>query len=409
MSGRGDRAVGVNFAMFVTLTVLISITPYSIDAALPGLPSAVDELGVSPSTMQLSISTFLVGVAVGQLVFGPLSDRLGRRMPLIVGVAVAAAAAVVAALAPGAEVLIAARLVQGLAASAASALGKAITRDRTSGRETTDVLAMTAVGAGVLNLISPVIGGQLAQAFGWRGPLWFIAGYSVLVLVIVVVTLPETHLAENRDRTTRLLGLPSILRHLRNRPFMFWVLVQAGSFGALMAYVASSAFVYQNVLGFDAATYGMLFAVNLACGVVCNFVANRFLRHLGSRRLVALGLSLSMVGTVLVALGVVLGAPAGVTAAFMTLSMAPIMLNGPNLVGLALNEVTRWTGSAAAVIGFVQFLSGAIVSPFVGLWGTATIVPMVATMAALSGLSLVVLGVSSARRRRLPPVAEPTG
>ncbi len=397
---RANGLLGINFALFSTLTIMVSLTPYSVDSSLPGLPDAVREFGVTPSTMQLSISAFLVGIAVGQLILGPLSDRWGRRGPLLFGTAVSAAAAIVAALAPSAAVLILARLVQGLSGSAAAALGKAIIRDRTTGRDTTGILAMTAVGSGVLNLFAPLIGGQLAGWFGWRGPFWFIAAVTVLVFLVAVLAVPETHPRERRDRTTRFLGLPTLLRHMANRPFMLWVIIQAGSYGTLMAYVSASSFVYQNVLGYDPATYGVLFAVNAACGVACNFIANRFLRRMGSMRLVALGLGLSLCGTLLVGLSVLLRAPSGMTAACITLSMAPIGLNGPNLVGLALNEVTRWVGSAAATIGFAQFLTGALVSPVVGLWGTETIVPQIVTMLVLSSLSLGFLALSAVRRRR---------
>lgn len=395
MNGRrAGNALNVTFGMLVTLTVMTSLAPYSVDSSLPGFPSAAEELDVAPSTMQLSISALLIGVAIGQLLFGTLSDRFGRRAPLIAGVALSTVAAVVAALAPSVWVLIGARLCQGLAGSATVALGKAIIRDRTSGEDTTAILTMTTVASGILNLFASLIGGQFVAAFGWRGPLWFIAGYSAMVLVMVVLAMPETHAPEHRDVTSRWLGLPSIVRHLGNRRFMLWVLVQAGSYGALMAYVASSSFVYQNQLGYDSATYGLLFSLNAAAAVTCNFVANRFLRHLGSTRLVALGLGLSMIGTALVASSAALSAPAAVTAACITLSMAPLGLNGPNLVGLALNEVSRWTGSAAATIGFVQFFVGAVVSPVVGMWGTDTIVPQVVSMFGLAAAAMTLLAVS---------------
>jgi DHA1 family bicyclomycin/chloramphenicol resistance-like MFS transporter len=138
-------------------------------------------------------------------------------------------------------------------------------------------------------------------------------------------------------------------------------------------------------------TFGLLFALNNALGVALNFVANRFLRNVGSRKLAAAGLAGSLVGTVLTFVVWSLGAPVWVVAACITISMATIGLNGPNLVGLALNQVTTSTGSAAATIGFVQFCVGSIVSPLVGLGGSNTIVPMSVAMMALAGGSLAVL------------------
>ena len=408
-AGGAPAAIQINFLLLASLTVLITLTPYSVDAFLPGFPAASHALGAGTSTMQLTLTAYLLGIAGGQLIFGPLSDRFGRRGPLIVGAAVCALASVMAALAPTIGVLIAARLVQGIAGSAAMVICKAIIRDRSTGGDTTHFLAMTAVGSGALNIFAPLIGGLLNAHFGWRGPLWFIAAIATLMLLLVIVVVPETHAVEHREQRNRWLGLPSVVRHLRNRTFLVYVVIQAGSYGTLMAYVSSSPFVYQNVLGFDASAFGLLFSINAACGVAANFVANRFLRGLGAKRLVMWGLGLSMTGTVLTATMWAVGAPVAAIAACITLSMAPLGLNGPNLVGLALNTVTRAVGSAAATIGFVQFVTGSLVSPLVGLWGPATLVPTLVVMFALTSFSMVFLLVSRRSERGIQAAAVISG
>jgi MFS transporter, DHA1 family, multidrug resistance protein len=396
------RLVQINFALLASLTMITSLTPYTTDSFLPGFPSAAREFGTSASTMQLTLTTFLIGVAAGQLFFGPLSDRVGRRGPLLIGTAVCAAAAVAAALAPSAAVLILARLVQGLAASAGMAIAKAIIRDRTAGADTTSVLSVTTVASGALNLLAPFVGGQLTAAFGWRGPLWFIAADAVLLLVVIAIAVPETHPEHLRDSgPNRYLGLPGVIGHLRNRSFLVYVIIQAGSYGTLMAYVASSPFVYQNVLGFSSAEYGTLFTVNAACAVTVNFVTNRWLKRFGSKKLVMWGLGLSMLGTLLTATAWGLHAPAGIIAAAITCSMAPLGLNGPNLIGMALNQVTRGTGSASATIGFVQFCTGSIVSPVVGLFGAHTLLPQIVAMIVLAGSALTFLLLSHRSERSI--------
>jgi DHA1 family bicyclomycin/chloramphenicol resistance-like MFS transporter len=395
---RPARWLGLGFPLVLTLTAVISLTPYSVDAFLPAFPAAQEALGTSASTLQLSLSAFLLGIAGGQLIFGPLSDRLGRRGPLILGAAVAAGAAILGALAPTAEVLVLARLVQGLAGASGMVLSKAIIRDRSSGRQTVHALTMTTVGSGMLAVVAPLLGGLLSDWFGWRGPLWFIAAATVVMLVAIVVLVPETHEPALRDGRSRWLGLASVVRHLRNRSFLVYVVIQAGSYGTLMAYVAASPFVYQNVLGVDGVTYGLLFSINAALGVLCNLVANRFLRGVGPRRLVAVGLSVSLLGTTAAAIGWAAGAPVPLLAALITLSMLSLNLNGPNLVGLALDQVTRSTGSAAATIGFVQFCTGALVSPLVGIGGDQSLLAMSIVMAALAIGSLVVLIVAARGR-----------
>ncbi|SMH50401.1 MFS transporter, DHA1 family, bicyclomycin/chloramphenicol resistance protein [Rathayibacter oskolensis] len=386
----GEQAAGIGFGLLLSLTVLISLVPFSIDGFLPAFPAAREALDTSASMLQLSMSSLLIGVAVGQLVFGPMSDRWGRRGPLILGATVCAAAAVVCALAPTAAVLVAARFVQGVASASGMVISKAIVRDRSAGRSTVRALTTTTVAGGALNILAPVIGGLLLAGFGWRGPLWFIAACAILVLLLVVFVVPETHPLGTRGPGERWFGLAGLARHVMNRRFRAYVLIQAGSYGSLIAYVAASPFVYQSILGIDAVGYGLLFAVNSAIGVTLNFVVNRLLPARDSHRIVAIGLTGSLTGTVATALASAVGAPTWVVAACLTWSMATINLNGPNLVGLALNRVSRSNGSAAAAIGFAQFCTGAVVSPLVGLGGGA-LLPMTVTMLALGGGSLVLL------------------
>lgn len=405
-STRQSTRAGLNIStgLLMTLTISLALIPYSVDAFLPAFPLASKELGIGPSTLQLTLTAFLVGTAAGQLVFGPLSDRYGRRTPLLMGAALCAVAAIAAALAPNVGVLVVARLVQGIAGSSVMVISKAVIRDRNTGMDTTRVLSFTAMGSGGLNIFAPLLGGLIVSLVGWRGPLWFIAAASVAILIALAVVVPETHPLERRESHNRWLGLPHIAGHLRNRSFLVYVVIQATSYGALMAYVSSSPYVFQNVLGFTAAQNGIMFSINAACGVLANVIGNRMLRGVGPRRLVSWGLGLSMLGTTLVVTTWMLHAPVLVIAACITLSMAPLGLNGPNLVGLALNTVSRATGSASAAIGCAQFIVGAIISPVVGLWGSATLWPSTIIMFLLAGSGMTFL-LASGRRERAERIA----
>lgn len=400
-----QTTVSVSFGLMASLTAIMSMTAYSVDSFLPAFPVAADAFGVRPSALQLTLSAFLIGIAAGQLIFGPLSDRLGRRGPLITGAAVCAAAAIVAAIAPDVTTLIVARFIQGFAGSSGTVISRAIIRDRTVGDATARTLASLAVGVGALNVFSPMIGGLLVQLFGWRGPLWFLAAVAVLLLIVVVAVVPETHQQHHRETHARWLGLPGIARHLRNRVFLIYVIVQAGSYATLMAYVSASPFVYQDLLGFDGAQFGLLFSLNAAAAVTVNFAANRWLRRWGAKRLVLVGLGLSFVGAAAVAVLWTAGAPAPAVAGAITCAMAPLALNGPNLIGLALNRVSTATGSAAATIGFVQFCAGSAVAPFVGIWGTTSLLPMCLTMMGLAAASMLALVLSRRSERAIAAAA----
>lgn len=358
-----------------------------MDAVLPAFPSAAAELGVAASGIQATMTAYLAGLAVGQLAFGALSDRWGRRTPLLVGVAVTAIAALAAALAPSLTVLLVARAVQGVGASSTMVLARAIVRDLTEGAETTRALSTVTAISGAAAIFAPIAGGLLNEAAGWRAPLWLLVALSLAVFVCVATLVPETH----PDHDGRSMGRLARQRMHLQKGFGRYLGVQACATGTMMAYVASSPFLYQGVLGFDAGQYGLLFAGNAALGVLINLAVNRGRRRRDQHRIAAVGFAISLAGTTATALALLVHAPAAVVAATVCVSMCTLAANAPNVLGLALNRVGAGVGTAAALIGFVQFATGAAISPVMGLGPPQThIVPLV-SMALTATVGMVLM------------------
>ena len=260
-----QRPGSVGWPLLIVLASLAAVAPVSTDLYLPGFPAMGQELGASASAVQLTLTTFLVGLAAGQLVMGPLSDRYGRRPPLLVSTAVCVVAGVVCAVAPNIAVLAMARLVQGLSGAGGMVIGRAVIADLVTGRAAARAFTLMVTVGGVAPVLAPTIGGLLSGPVGWRGMLWTVAALCVAMFVGVLLVLRETHPRESR---TAHASYAAALRRVAGTAG-YWapVATLALSFSVMMAYISASPFVYQNVVGLSAVGYGIAFGVN-ACGLV---------------------------------------------------------------------------------------------------------------------------------------------
>jgi DHA1 family bicyclomycin/chloramphenicol resistance-like MFS transporter len=362
------------------------------------MPLVQVDLGVSTSEVMLATTAFLLGVAGGQFVFGGLSDRWGRRRLLIAGLAVFTIASAGAALAPAIPALLVARLAQGLAAAAPLVLSKAIVRDLTEGADAIRSMSVMTAAAGMLNILAPVLGGVATAFAGWR------ATHSILALVGVLATvaawrwIPETLPAEARGATTGVARW-RVAALLRNRPFVLFAATQALSYAAMISYVSASPFIFQDMLGFDSAAYGLLFAANVAAIAAVAYGVNRVFSGVRPPRLVAVACLISAVGAGAVVAAWSFDAPTVVTVLAITTAVAPLGANAPNLAGLALSLVSRPAGTAAALLGVIQFAAGAAVAPVVGSFGARTPVPAMTLLGVLSLAAVATVWAASRAQR----------
>lgn len=369
----------------LVLALLTAIAPLATDMYLPAFPQLAVDLGTSATAVQLSLTTFMVGLALGQLVIGPLSDQRGRRGLLIAGSALCAAAGLACALAPSVGFLIAARFVQGFAGAAGVVLSRAVVADRARGTAAAKLFGVMMLIQGVAPVLAPLLGGTLVTAVGWRGVFGILAGVSALMLVGVLALVPETRPREARTAG----GLAATLRDARtvlgNRRYLGWTGALVLGFAAMFAYISASPFVLQNVLGLSVGAYSVAFAANaLGLGLVAG-LGTKLVDRVAPQRLLAVGVTVVAVLSVLLLVdAVLLGLPRWPTLVLLFLTISSLGLVFGNATTLATDEVAHAAGTGSAVMGALQFGVGAAVSPLVGLAGERTAVPMAVTMLVLA-------------------------
>ncbi|WP_024796716.1 multidrug effflux MFS transporter [Tomitella biformata] len=367
--------------MLCTLALLSATAPLAIDMYLPGLPQIGADLGTSASMAQLTLTSFMIGLAVGQLAIGPLSDGLGRRRILLIGTAVLAIAGLACALSPSITVLIAARFLQGFSGGAGVVVARAVISDRAKGDHAAKLFSLMMIIGGLAPVIAPLIGGVLLGPIGWRGIFVVLSALALVMLVGVWRFIPETLQPEHRHATT-LAGFRSNLATvLRHRQYLGYTTSFALSFGALFAYISASPFVIQDMLGFSPGWFSVFFAINAMGLTGGNAVNSRLIGRFRPRQLLTVGLAAML--TVAVAMTVV--ALAGVDAAWPILALMFALATSigfifGNATALALGHVRHLAGSGSAVLGALQFTVGAVVSPIAGLGGSTSIVPMALTI-----------------------------
>ena len=376
--------------LFVVLGVLMAIGPFSIDTYLPAFPSISRQLHASPSAVQLTLTACLLGIAVGQLVIGPLSDRWGRRPPLIVGMAGFAVASALCGLAPNIWLLVAARAAQGITGSAGIVIANAVVGDMHRGRGAARYFSRLWLIGGMAPVVAPLVGGAVLHFTTWRVVFVLLAAGGALLTVAAAIAVPETNPPERRAggslaHSFRLLG-----SLVRRRVFMGYVLTGGFAFGALFAYLSGSSFVYQDVLGVSATVFAVIFGINSAGQLLASQVNGHLVRSHEPRRLLWLGLVLCLSAGATLLVVALTG-----TTAFLAFAIPLFVLVAglgfaiPNVPALALAQAPRHAGSAAALLGVTQFAIGAAVAPLVGLAGSTTALPMAVVVTA--GLSIAVL------------------
>ncbi|WP_435532121.1 multidrug effflux MFS transporter [Rhodococcus antarcticus] len=375
----------------LVLGSLVALGPLTIDMYLPALPTIAADLGTSSATAQLTLTGTLFGLAVGQLVIGPLSDVLGRKRPLLVGTALHVLASLACIAAPDVAVLGGLRVLQGAGAAAAAVVAMAVVRDLFHGRAAATVLSRLMLVMGVAPVLAPTLGGILLTTVSWRGVFGALAVVGVALLVVGAVLLPETLPPAARRSGGLAPALRTYAALLRDRQFVALVGVAGLAMSALFAYVAGSSFVFQEEYALDEQQFAFVFAA----GAVALIGASQLNVRLLDRRTpeqITVG---ALVGGVVV--GVVLvvvaatgsgGLPGLLVPLWLLLGTVGLVL--PNAPALALSRHGEAAGTAAALLGAVQFGFGALVSPVVGLLGNDSLA-MGSVMLGGEALALVVL------------------
>jgi DHA1 family bicyclomycin/chloramphenicol resistance-like MFS transporter len=389
----------------VVLGMLSMFGPLSLDLYLPALPELADDLDASASAAQLSITACLVGLAVGQLVAGPLSDRLGRRRPLIVGLVGFMLASVACALAPSAAILVVLRFVQGLAGAAGLVISRAIARDLYSGRALMIFFSRLILIAGLAPVIAPILGGQLSLIMSWRGIFGVLAGFGAVLLLAGWLGLKETLPPERRIVGGFGKTLHGYNTLLHDRFFVGCALSSGLAGASMFAYISGSTFVLQRIYGMSPQGFSFVFgAISLAL-VIAAQVGGRLALRWPLTRVLGFGLAVNLCGAASLLATVIIGLPLGVLIAALSVMVSAVGLIFPTANALALADYPDLAGTASSLQGLSQFVFGAVAAPLVGIAGERTALPLgivttTASLCAIASFAGLVIPVVRARMSR---------
>ncbi|MFJ9705688.1 multidrug effflux MFS transporter [Streptomyces sp. NPDC101234] len=359
---------------------LTATPPLAMDMYLPSLPEVTRSLHAPAATVQLTLTACLAGMALGQLVVGPMSDRWGRRRPLLAGLAVYIVATALCALAPDVGTLVAFRLVQGLAGAAGIVIARAVVRDLYDGDAMARFFSTLMLVSGAAPIIAPLIGGQILRVTEWRGVFVVLTVVGAVLAVLVWARLPETLPPADRHAGGAAGAVHAMRTLLADLPFTGYMLSGGFAFAALFAYISASPYVIQLIYGASPQTFSLLFGLNSVGLVIAGQVNGKVLvGRVGLDKVLGVGLVVTVLASTALllmttgALGPVGLAP---VAAALFVLMSAMGFTLPNAQSLALLRTRHAAGSASALLGTSSFLVGAVASPLVGIAGERTAVPM---------------------------------
>lgn len=360
----------------VLLSLLLGFASISTDLYLPAMPRMGVDLGASQGQLELTVSGYLLGFALGQLFWGPVSDRFGRKVPLMLGIAIFVVGAAGCALSTDATQLIASRVMQALGASAAVVLGRAMVRDLFHKDEAARMLSTLMLIMGIAPMIGPSVGAQILAFSSWHAIFWTLVGIGTVTLIGLSRT------AESHPRSSRMGGnlgqaFSAYGQHFRNAKLMAYAAILACFGAGVFAYVAGSSFVFIEYYALPPQSYGLIFAAGIGGIMLSNTVNLRFVSRVGSDRMLLVGTSIAAIAGLIIV--VVASTGVGGWLGLALALFAYIGMNGligANTIAGGLASVDHGTGSASALLGFAQYGGGMVGSALVSLLANGTPMPM---------------------------------
>ncbi|MFL4498982.1 multidrug effflux MFS transporter [Weissella sp. MSCH1] len=368
------KKIGI-FQLFL-LGVLSAFSPLAMDLYLPGLPELQQDLHTSTSLAQLTITASLLGLALGQVIIGPLSDRIGRRTPLLWGTVLFGLSSATIVFAPNIWVLIILRLIQGLAGSTGIVLSLAVITDLFTGKTLTKQIAINQTINGVFPVLAPVFGGVIIAIADWQMTFWVLAVLGLILFVSVLLALPETLPVEKAQVADRPSVVGGFAQLFKQREFVLYALTQAFMTAALFAYISGSSFVLQKIFGMSVTTFGIVYAINGAGIALMSSLAGRWAVKFGEYRALRWFIRAGFLGGSLLLVTAFLPKS-------LWLILPPLFLVVATVGGiislttaLGMQGQQQNAGSASALLGLARYALGGLMSPIVGLFGQHTYMPM---------------------------------
>jgi DHA1 family bicyclomycin/chloramphenicol resistance-like MFS transporter len=376
--------------LIVLLVALAAFGPLSFSIYTPSMPDIGRNLLASDADVKLTLTTFLIGFSAGQIIFGPLSDRYGRRPVLLAGVAIYALMGLACALANSIDALIAIRLFHGIGVCSGQVISRAITRDTFGHHGSPKVMGWISLGINIAPAIAPILGGHLTGWFGWRSVFYVLAGFGALIFAIVFVYFRESNVHRGQS-----LGILGTLRQagpmLRDRTFMGYALSMSAIFASMFAYVAGGPFVLMKMVGLTPQEFGYWILTSVAGFTVGSFIATRMIGRISPPRIVAIGLLVGVAGFAAMALPALMGVlnlyvimlPYFIAATGYSMVMAPAMSG-------AVNRFPKLAGTASSLMGTMQMGCAALSTAIVTALSDGTQFPMIFTLGGCTVTGLIV-------------------
>ena len=356
------RNTNSNVFLVILLGVLSAFGPFVVDLYLPSLPQLAQFFATTPSMTQLTLTTAMIGLAVGQLLLGPMSDKFGRKKPLILSLVIYIISTVCIIFSPNVETMIVLRVVQGLSSAGSVVISRAVATDLYRGREMTRFFGLLMTINGIAPIISPILGSLLLEYVSWKGVFAFLALIGLVVLVFCF-RLKESLMPENRLSGSILSTFSTFGIIVKNRLFMSYVGIESFLLGAMFAYIAASPFILQSFYGLSAFAFSLCFGANGAALVIGSNIGGK----LPNRTALSLGVFGFFVAA-LYTIVLLLIQPYWFFVEIGFFSMLLMMgLTFPAISSLAMESERQYAGSASALLGFSPFFLGGVVSPLVGM------------------------------------------
>ncbi|WP_114784720.1 Bcr/CflA family multidrug efflux MFS transporter [Vibrio tetraodonis] len=375
------------YLLFFVLGAVGALTPLAIDMYLPAMPNLASDLGVAEGSVQITLTVYTAGFAIGQLIQGPLADSCGRRPVLIIGVALFAVASVMSALAEGIDALILIRGIQGFAGAAAAVTIQAIVRDMFDREDFSRAMSFITLVITIAPLIAPLLGGYIAIWFGWRGIFWVLAVFSLIVIALVLWKIPETLREENRQP----LHLVSILKHyasLCTNPVVVGLIFSgAFSFAGMFSFLTAGSFVYINIYHVEPNEFGYLFALNIIAMIIMTMINGRFVKKIGSHAMLKLALLIQLFAGAGLFVGWILDLGLWGTVPFVVLFVGTTATIGSNTMALLLSGYPTMAGTVSSLAGTLRFGTGSVMGGTIAFMPDGVVWPMISVMTTCSILS----------------------
>ncbi len=370
------------YSLLFILGGLSALAPLSIDMYLPAFPSIANGLNTTISHVAFSLTSYFIGISVGQLFYGPITDKYGRKKPLLIGLALFFVASVGCALSPNIDWLIAMRVIMALGGCVGMVVSRAVVRDVFPVSETAKIFSTLMLIVGVAPILAPTVGSWLLTVSTWRTIFYVLAGFGLLLIVAVYLFLPESGSFNRKVPLRAKTILKDYKRVLAERTFLYFAVASSIAMGGMFAYISGSSFVFMNYFGLTEANFGLVFSVN-AIGFILGSQVNRLLLNKYSSlqiitvsSFILLGVSVLMLTAYFLALMTLITL---ISLLFTFLFCLGLLV--PNATAMALAPFSKNAGSASALLGFIQMVCGASLSALVGAMHNDTILPMLSGMA----------------------------